>query len=182
MLLAALNRLLAPILGARPPADLVWLTPELAQSDRFASREASALARLAIGAVLELRAEERQRLAPLSKAGLHYLHLPTPEQGAPTEEELARAADWVRQELDDDRKVLVHCRLGSGRSATVVVAVLLRMGYPLSEAMALARHRHPEAVLSDAQVAVLRRYADSLPPGGARAPFSPPLDTGRPLP
>lgn len=161
-MLALIRRLLFPVLGARPPSDLVWITPELAQSQRFASREAPALSRLAVGAVLDLRAGERHRLAPLGKAGLHYLHLPISDHRGPAEEELARAADWVLQELGDDRKVLVHCQAASGRSLAVVAAVLLRIGYPLSEAVALVRERQPEAVLEEAELAVLKRYADSL--------------------
>ncbi|OGO50941.1 MAG: hypothetical protein A2148_02265 [Chloroflexi bacterium RBG_16_68_14] len=156
------GRLLSPVLGARPPSDLVWITPELAQSARFASREATALSRLAIGAVLDLRAGERHQLAPLGKAGLHYLHLPISDHRGPAEEGLARAADWVLQELGDDRKVLVHCQAASGRSLAVVAAVLLRIGYPLPEAVALVRQRQPEAVLEVAQMAILQRYADTL--------------------
>jgi len=160
----ALGRLLSPILGAHAPPDLVWITPDIAQSGQFASREASALARIDIGAVLDLREEAAHEPAPLGRAGLHYLRLPVPDHGAPSHEDLARAADWVLQEIGDDRKVLVHCRLGLGRSVTLVVAVLLRMGYPLSDAVALVRKRRPDAVLSDDQVSVLRRYAQSLRP------------------
>lgn len=151
-----------PFLGAQPPADLVWITPDLAQSGQFASRQAPTLARLKIGALLDLRAEAQHEHAALSKARLHYLHLPVPDHGAPTEQELARAAEWVLQELGDDRRVLVHCRLGLGRSVTVVMAVLMRMGYSLSEAFDLVHRRRPEAALSDEQVAVLRRYAERL--------------------
>jgi protein-tyrosine phosphatase len=161
MMRAALGRLLSPILGA-PPPDLVWFTPDLAQSGQFASRDAGALARLEIGAVLDLRAEAQHEPASLGKAGLHYLHLPVPDHGAPSSDELARAADWVLQEIGDDRKVLIHCRLGLGRSVTMVVAVLLRMGYPLSDAAELVRRRRPEAVLSEPQVALLQRYAATL--------------------
>lgn len=158
------RRLVSPLLGWRPPADLVWITPALAQSGRFASRQAVALARQGIGAVLDLRAEEGHDLAALRKARLHYLHLPVPDHGAPSQEELRRAAEWVLQELSDDRNVLVHCRLGLGRSVTVVVAVLLRMGYPLADAVELVRRRRAEVVLSEAQIAALRQYAASLAP------------------
>jgi predicted protein tyrosine phosphatase len=161
-MLIAFRRLLSPFLGPPPPADLVWITTELAQSGRFASREAPMLARLAIGAVLDLRAEEQHDGPLLARADLHYLHLPIPDRAAPTEEELTRAADWVLQELAADRKVLVHCRLGLGRSVTVVTAVLMRMGYPLGEALALVRRRRPNAALTDDQLAVLQRYAASL--------------------
>jgi len=142
--------------------NVVWITPELAQCGQFASGQAAALAEQGVGAVLDLRAEERHELPRLGKAGLHYLHLPVPDHGAPAEDELRRAADWVLQELADERRVLVHCRLGLGRSVAVVIAVLLRMGYPLGDAVTLVRQRRPDMVLSDAQVALLRRFADSL--------------------
>ena len=161
-MLIGFRRILSPFLGRQAPADLVWITTELAQSGRFASREAPVLARLSIGAVLDLRAEEQHHAPLLAKANLHYLHLPIPDRSAPTEEELTRAADWVLQELAADRKVLVHCRLGLGRSVTVVTAVLMRMGYPLAEAMALVRRRRPNAALSDSQLAALQRYAKSF--------------------
>ncbi len=162
-MLNALSRFLRPMLGAGLPDDVVWLTPELAQSDRFVSHEASALAGLAIGAVLDLRGKEGRRLAPLGKARLHYLHVPVADDNAPTEEELALASDWVLHELADDRKVLVHCSPARGCTLAVLAAVLLRMGYSLPDAVTLLGQYCPQAGLSDAEVAVLQRYAQSLP-------------------
>ncbi len=182
MLSSALRRVLSPVLGAQPPADLVWITPQLAQSGQFASWQAPALARLGIGAVLDLRAEAGHRLPSLSKAGLHYFHLPVPDLEAPTEEGLHDAAEWVLQELGDDRNVLVHCRLGLGRSVTVVVAVLVRMGYPLGEAVTLVRRRRPNTDLSDAQLTVLQRYADSAAPEGRRSAPARTADEPQPSP
>jgi rhodanese-related sulfurtransferase len=151
---------LGRVFGARPPDDLFWITAELAQSERFSSRAAAALGRYAIGAVLDLRADERHDLAPLGKAGLHYLHLAVADEGAPTLEELSRAADWARQEMGDDRKVLVHCR-STGASLTVVGALLLRMGYTMADVVPLLQERCGSG-LSEAQSAALRRYADAV--------------------
>lgn len=160
-MLQSLARLL-PFGGAKP--SLVWVTPELALCGRFDSSHASSLAEDGVGAVLDLRAEEQHDAALLAKAGLHYLHLPVPDHGAPSEDELSRAADWVLQELSDDRKAVVHCRLGLGRSVTVVIAVLLRMGYPLEDAADLVRRRRPTMTLSDAQVESLRKFAATPQP------------------
>lgn len=159
-MLGLLSKLLRPAFRAKPPADLVWITADLAQSAAFETREAPALARLAIGAVLDLRPQERHELSAVGKAGLHYLHLAVTQDSKPTREELSRAADWVRQEQGDDRKVLVHCHPDGGGLA-VMAALLLRAGYPLPDALTLARHGRT-APLSDAQMSALRSYAEAL--------------------
>ena len=164
MVLAALGRFLSPLIGTAPPADLVWITPDLAQSGQFHSRDAAAVRRLAIGAVLDLQPNARPRLAPLSKARLHYLHLSLSGQETPRAEDVARAADWVLQELGDDRKVLVHCDVQLSSNLIVLIALLLRNGQPLDEAIALVRRHHQESALSATQEATLKRYADSLAP------------------
>ena len=68
-------------------------------------------------------------------------------------------------ELAEDRRVFIHCQSGVGRSVCVACAVLLRMGFSLSDAYEAVHRKRPEAVISDKQVEALRRYADSLPTG-----------------
>ena len=158
-MLPLLGRLFPSVFGAKPPDDLFWITAELVQSERFTSSAAPALGRFAIGAVLDLRADERHDLASLGKAGLHYLHLATADDGTPTFEELSRAAGWAHQELGDDRKVLVHCR-SAGGGLTVIGALLLRIGYTMADVMPLLQERSASG-LSDAQSAALQRFADA---------------------
>ncbi|MGB6895698.1 MAG: sulfur transferase domain-containing protein, partial [Dehalococcoidia bacterium] len=90
------------------PRDLVWITPFLAQSGQFKTRQAAHLAREGTGSVLDLREEEDHDRATLARAGLHYLHLPVTDGEAPSLEQLSRAAVWVLAETAQDRKVLVH--------------------------------------------------------------------------
>jgi len=149
-------------LRRKQPADLVWITPFLAQSGQFKTRQAAHLAREGTGSVLDLREEEDHDRATLTRAGLHYLHLPVTDGEAPSLEQLSRAADWVLAETAQDRKVLVHCRLGVSRSACLVCAVLLRMGYPLAEAYELVKRSRPTAAFGQSQLEVLRAYQETL--------------------
>jgi len=54
----------------------------------------------------------------------------------------------------------VHCRVGLGRSATVAIATLLRMGYELSDAYNTVRELRAEIALSEPQLTALRRFAE----------------------
>ena len=155
-------RLLRLLSRSGLPRDLVWITPSLAQSGRFETRQAAHLAGEGIGSVLDLREEEGHDRATLTRPGLHYLRLPVTDGEAPSLEQLSRAADWVLAETAQDRRVLVHCRLGVSRSACLVCAVLLRMGYPLAEAYELVKRSRPSAAFGERQLKVLQAYQETL--------------------
>ncbi len=150
------------LLRGKQPADLVWITPFLAQSGQFRTRQAAHLVSQGIGSVLDLREEEGHDEATLARAGLHYLRLPVTDGDAPSLEQLTRAADWVLAETAQDRKVLVHCRLGVSRSTCLVFAVLLRMGFPLADAYELVKRSRPSAAFGDRQLEVLQAYEETL--------------------
>lgn len=161
-MLARLARWLpARFFGPKPPADLSWITPELAQSAEFSARSAPALAQLEIGAVLDLRPDRRHELEPIGRAGLHYFHLPAADPAGPAQDDMKRAADWVLQELRDDRKVLIHHVPSSGHSPVMVAAVVLRIGYPLEDALTRVRGAS-EYAFSEAQQSAIQRFADGL--------------------
>lgn len=60
-------------------------------------------------------------------------------------EPLQRGVDFVLEQLNAGRPVLVMCGAGISRSATFVLAVLLKQGYDLHDAFRLLRQKHPEA-------------------------------------
>jgi protein-tyrosine phosphatase len=146
--------------GGRPT--LAWITPSLAQGPRFTPSQVSALAGSGVNSVLDVRKEARDDEALLAQYGLRSCHVPMTDRAPPTQRQLKRAVEWVMDELAGDRKVFVHCHSGVGRSVLVACAVLMRMGYGLPQAYEAVRRKRPEAVISDAQVEALRRYADSL--------------------
>jgi protein-tyrosine phosphatase len=69
--------------------------------------------------------------------------------------------DWVLDELGRDGKVLVCCRAGQQRSATMVTAVLVGLGYGVRQAFALVSSRRRVANPTSAQVQALRRFSEA---------------------
>jgi protein-tyrosine phosphatase len=157
--LALLKRAL-PLPWRRP--DFVWITPSLAQGARFRPSQVEALARAGIGSVLDLRKEDRDDESVLAAHGIHYRHLPLVDLQPPTQKQLEAASSWVLEEMAADRKVLVHCRAGVGRSIAVVSAVLLRMGYTLPQVYDQVRRRRPGAAFTESQMERLSRFAETV--------------------
>ena len=149
-----------PLPGRRP--NFVWISPALAQGARFKPGQVEALARAGIGSVLDLREEDRDDEALLAAHDIHFRHLPLVDRRPPTQEQLDVASRWVLDEMAADRKVLVHCNSGVGRSVAVASAVLLRMGYTLPQAYDLVRRRRATAAFTQSQMEALRRFAEAM--------------------
>lgn len=87
------------------------------------------------------------REAELAKqAGLEFWSFPIPDRGVPTDVEQATAwAARILAALHEERSVVIHCRMGIGRSALMAGAVLVASGHSAREAWArLSKAReHP---------------------------------------
>jgi protein-tyrosine phosphatase len=75
--------------------------------------------------------------AAAATAGMRFVALATPDRGVPPAQPPFRAlvADLV-DELVRDHHVVVHCRMGIGRSSMVAGAVLMARGMPAQDAWA----------------------------------------------
>jgi hypothetical protein len=109
-------------------------------------------------AVLDLAAEFPEAV-PLRRAG-QYRSLPVLDATAPGLEELAAAVSWLTERVAEG-PVYVHCALGHGRSATVVIAYLLATGQAatVEEGLEAVRSKRPGVGLLAQQLEVLRHYA-----------------------
>ena len=113
--------------------------------------------------VLELAADFTE-VGPL-RGSPGYRSLPVLDATAPSFDELDAVLDWVAERMAHG-PVLVHCALGHGRSATVVIAHLLRVGVvdDVKEGLRLLRSQRPGVHLNRAQREALRNFRAS--PGG----------------
>ncbi len=153
-----LRRLLAR-LRRNQPRNFFWLTPTLAVSGRRATHDLHRLAEQGIRAVVDLEAETENQGERFGTAAVTYLKVPVPDFAAPEPDQLAQTTAWVMQQMQADRPVLIHCRMGLGRSVTFAIATLVQIGYPLADAYNLIRKQCPGIALSEAQIAALRAFA-----------------------
>jgi protein tyrosine phosphatase (PTP) superfamily phosphohydrolase (DUF442 family) len=145
-------------LANREGPDVTWLASDLAIGGRVLADEWSAVAAAGIGAVIDCRAEECDPVDRLDQLGIAFLHLPTPDSGAFTPEQVAKAVAWIEQQTTLGRRTLVHCQAGKGRSVLIGAAVLVRRGLTPDAALALIRERRPIVTPTPGQIARLRAF------------------------
>jgi protein-tyrosine phosphatase len=67
-------------------------------------------------------------------AGMVFLSCPTPDRGVPNAEEYRDLLRELEAALDAGQNVVVHCRMGIGRSSLVAAGLLVAEGRTVSEA------------------------------------------------
>lgn len=111
-----------------------------------------------IGAILSLT-ETPLPADALARQELAALHLPIDDQTAPTQTDFMTALHFIDQQRMVGRAVLVHCRIGEGRTGSILAAYLIRYGASAEEALAQIRAIRPGAVSAPSQQEALLLFA-----------------------
>jgi protein-tyrosine phosphatase len=62
--------------------------------------------------------------------GIEYINFPIIDRGLPTSiDKVKTLIENLKEQLNNERSVVIHCRMGIGRSSTIAGCVLLRTGY-----------------------------------------------------
>jgi protein-tyrosine phosphatase len=140
--------------------DLTEVLPRLWMGSASVERYTAQVVKAGITCVVDLRAE-RDRPGPWPPGTL-IKHMPLDDHEAPPLVHLRAAGQYIAELVKNGYTVLVHCHAGLERTPTVVCAALLMMGWPLNEAYETVMAARPQALPTEAQLAVLRELADEL--------------------
>lgn len=122
-------------------------------------RDYQALLDLGITAVLNVRAERDDDVDFYRKHDIAYVRYSVPDVMAPDAEIVGAAAEWIKQQVEDGRVVLIHCAKGRGRSATLLAGYLMREnGWTFDEANAFMKERRSLTKLEARHRAVLEAW------------------------
>ena len=112
--------------------ELSWITENLALGHAPMSyEELDSMRSQGISGIVNLCGEFCDLHEIQGGHGFEVYYLPTCDNEAPAVEDLEKALDWLDEAIYLGKKVLVHCRLGIGRTGTFVTAYLLRKGFGL---------------------------------------------------
>ncbi len=146
----------------RPGPDVSWITHLLAVSGTLHPRHIADLAEREVRAILDLREEDRDDPVLLARRGIHFLHLPVRDHCPPSQEQLVEGTRWVLNELRADRRTLVHCKVGIGRSVVLVCCVLMMEGYMLGQALSLVGSKRWGVALNARQKRALVEFEQRI--------------------
>lgn len=117
-----------------------WITETLAVGGSFPIAATGRLAReFGVRAVVDARGEASDDAAEMGRAGIAFLHLPTDDHFALSQDDLARGIGFVGPFLDRGERVLIHCEHGIGRSALLALCVLVVRGEAPLDALERAK-------------------------------------------
>lgn len=86
-----------------------------------------------------------------------YVHSPMPDGKYVVQSAVDLAVDTITREVDDKKKVLVHCRAGRNRTGLVVCSYLVRRGMTPDSAIEHFRDVRPNGLANPAFEEYVRR-------------------------
>ena len=135
------------------------ITPQLHIGGQHDARGMKAMQERGVTAVVNLRRKHDDARAGAAPEA--YLHLPVPDNTAPTQEQLREGVDFITQQIEAGGAVYVHCGVGVGRASTLAAAYLVNTGLTPAEAWAKIRSVRPFIWPNRRQRASITRFAES---------------------
>jgi len=143
---------------------LHWITDHLATGHAPMSYEdLDSIRSQGIRAIVNLCGEFCDLHQIEESSGFEVYYLPVTDECAPDLAAMEKALDWLDESIYLDKKVLVHCRLGHGRTGTFIAAYLLRRGFDFKRAEKTMKGRNANPA-TYAQRRFLKKYGKQAGP------------------
>lgn len=129
------------------------------RGDSLRDSLASLTAERSIGAMVSLT-ETPPDPSILREWGVRHHHMPVPDFGAPTLEQMEKAAQFALDCLERGVAVVAHCGAGQGRTGLFLACCLVALGYAPQEAIQTVRTRRPGSIETPEQEQFVHLWAD----------------------
>lgn len=121
--------------------EITWITSHLAVGHAPMSfTDLDRIKEAGIDAIINLCGEYCDLHEIEKQSGFEVYYLPIPDECAPNLETMEQALSWLDEAIHLDKKILIHCRHGLGRSSTFASAYLLRQGFDLKATEKKIKH------------------------------------------
>ena len=112
----------------------------------------------ALGVTAEINLTAEHKEIPPDHMDI-YAWIPVEDRKAPTLDQLEVGTSIIGQMVSKGKTIYIHCKIGHGRSPTMVAAYLIRFkGMEVDEAVSLVGQKRPAIHLEDEQLGVLEAF------------------------
>lgn len=88
-----------------------------------------------------------------------YLHVPTEDYSAPDMEQIDQAVEFIRNRIESNEPVMVHCAAGIGRTGTILACYLVKYEkISAKNAIQKVRKERPGSIQSESQEIAIGLY------------------------
>lgn len=126
----------------RPPKNFSWINNWLAASAILDDiRQVIWLKDKGFEFIISLEQLDQEIASFIDELGIKRFYFPIEDGSAPSVDELMKITDLLMKL--EEKKVLIHCYAGCGRTGTVLAAYMIRKGMSAEEAISYIRSMRP---------------------------------------
>ena len=147
------------ILEARGKPDISFLNNKLGVGG---ATNIERLAEIGIDSIVDLRNEAFDESESLERFGIKYLRIKVLDRKTPTLEDSMMAVSWIKNNLDKNKKVFIHCNLGRGRGPLIAILFLIFNGMLKDDAIKHVKKIRKYAFLNSKQLQFIEEFQRRL--------------------
>jgi len=118
------------------------------------------LAKKDIQSILDLRDKTEDDPNELKKFNINYLRIKIPDRSIPTLSNAKEGIDWIASNIEQKKKVFIHCNLGRGRGPLFAILFLISQGKDKDDAIKHVKKVRVYTYLNKNQLKLIKEFQD----------------------
>ena len=118
------------------------------------------LAKKNIQSILDLRDETEDDPDELKKFNINYMRIKIPDRSIPTLLNTKEGIDWITSNIEQKKKVFIHCNLGRGRGPLFAILFLISQGKDKDDAIKHVKKVRWHTYLNKNQLKLINEFQD----------------------
>jgi len=120
------------------------------------------LAKNDIQSILDLREETEDDPEKLKKYKINYLRIKITDRNIPTLSDVKNGINWITLNIEQKKKVFIHCNLGRGRGPLFAILYLISQGKHKDESIKYVKKIRRDAFLNKKQLKLIDEFQNSI--------------------
>jgi len=117
------------------------------------------LAQSGFNSIIDVRLENSDNLGEIKKLKIDFLRIKIKDRKTPSSNDYSLALDWIKNKLNNNEKVFIHCNLGRGRAPMIACLYLVSQGMKVKDAIQLLKQKRKEIYFNDIQLKFINNFS-----------------------